>query len=68
MNAKNEKYIGKTLEELESIFDCSAKWIYKNQYEIIMKTYFFGLFQKKLYVKCYNNGVVWDFYSRTDIM
>ena len=59
MKIDKEKYIGKTLEELESIFDCSARWIYKNQYEIIVKNYRFGLFQKKLYVKCDNRGIVW---------
>lgn len=64
---KELKLTGKTLEEVERIVGNSAIKISESWYEIVLKNYVLGLFQRKLYIMCNSNGVVQDYYYRVDI-
>ncbi len=59
--------MGKTLEEVERLFGHSAIKISESWYEIVLKNYCLGLFQRKLHIMCNRNGEIRYCYYRTDI-
>lgn len=59
--------IGKTLEETEALYNSTAKKITSNEYEIIIKKYCFGLFYKRLQLKCNKKGIIILYRIYTDL-